>query len=436
MEQPLEAYGSCNLGAINLGLMVKQNTSGKSEFDYDKFNHHIELLIQMLDMVVDINQYPLPQIQEKSLQTRRIGAGVMGFADLLIKLNIRYGSDECLNLVESIMKFYKEKANALSIEMGGGKRKHKALLTIAPTGTTSMFCNCSSGIEPYFNYWHERIINDKKILVFEGIINDRLTEEQKTYIRTCSDTNIPVDRTKISLPEYFVRSEDISWQDHIKVQASFQKNVCSAVSKTCNLSNNATEQDIAQAIFMAWELKCKGLTIYRDGSRDKQVLNNIGSVKNSDDTILDGPIVQGEIVLPNDMDARTHRIKASIGKEEPDQSFYIHIGLIRGRPVQLFIDYKRQSDNSTEAGQLKAQMIESLGMSISYQMRYGVPLSVIVKQLRKIPFSWMLSLHIKIAAILSQYIDQSSSVCEKCHSKIEFKEGCQTCSCGASNKCG
>jgi ribonucleoside-diphosphate reductase alpha chain len=432
-EQPLADWESCNLAAINLGLMVKKNDKDQYEFDYEKFEKNIELIIQMLDMILDVNKFPLPQIEKKSLESRRIGAGIMGFADLLIKLHIKYGSPECIELVHNIMSFYKEKANAVSIAMGGGKRKHKALLTIAPTGTTSMFCNASSGIEPYFNYYHERVINDKRVLVFEGIVNDKISEDQKQYIIDCSKNNIPVDYSKISLPEYFVRSLEIPWQDHIKVQAAFQQYVDSSISKTVGLPNSATEKDVADAIFMAWELKCKGLTVYRDGSREKQVLNNIGTIGKVNDP--DGTIVHGEITLPQEMDAKTYRIKASLGKEEPDQSFYIHIGLIKGRPVQLFIDYKRQSDNATEANQLKAQMIESLGMSISYQMRYGVPLTVIIKQLKKIPFSWMMSLHVQIANILSKYLDQTAGICEKCKGKIEYKEGCRTCPCGHSNGC-
>jgi ribonucleoside-diphosphate reductase alpha chain len=432
-EQPLEAYGSCNLAAINLGQMV-MTIDNVVQFDWPKFRKNIELIIGMLDMILDVCDFPLPQIKKKSLETRRIGAGVMGFADLLIKLNIKYGSDDCIKLIHSIMSEYKEKAHLLSIAMGEGKRKHKALLTIAPTGTTSMFCNASSGIEPYFNYWHERTINDKKVLVFEGIINSQLNQEQRDFIINCHNAHVPVDTSRIALPEHFVKSSDISWKDHIRVQATFQQYVDSSISKTINMPNSATEKDVADAIFMAWELKCKGLTVYRDGSREKQVLNNIGSVGKINDP--DGTIVHGEITLPQEMDAKTYRIKASLGKEEPDQSFYIHLGLIRGKPVQLFIDYKRQSDNSSEVNQLKAQMIESLGMSISYQMRYNVPITVIIKQLRKIPFSWMMSLHVQIASILSRYLGDNIGICEKCKGKIEFKEGCKTCPCGHSNGCG
>lgn len=415
--------------------MVKKNESGEYEFDWAKFQKCIELTVYMLDLIIEVSDFPLPSIKKKSLETRRIGAGIMGFADLLIKLHIRYGSNECIDLINKIMEEYKTKANMISMSMGEGKRRHKALLTIAPTGTTSMFCNASSGIEPYFNYYHERLINDKKVLVFEGIFKDLLSQSQIKYITDCYEMGVPVDfkSAEINLPPYFVVSKDIPWKEHVAVQATFQKYVDSSISKTINMPNAATETDVALAILEAWNSKCKGITVYRDESREKQVLTNIGSTKKSDDP--DSQIVRGEIALPQEMDAKTYRIKASLGKEEPDQSFYIHIGLIKGRPVQLFIDYKRQSDNATEANQLKAQMIESLGMSISYQMRYGVPLTVIIKQLKKIPFSWMMSLHVQIANILSKYLDQTAGICEKCKGKIEYKEGCRTCPCGHSNGC-
>ena len=424
-EQPLESYGSCNLAAINLGNMISNET-----FDYDKFKQNVRIIIKMLDRIIDINDYPLPEIAEKSKETRRIGAGVMGFADLLIKLKIKYGSDESLNLIDKIMNEYKQIAEQVSIELNGkdGLRKHKALLTIAPTGTTSMFCNASSGIEPYFNYWYNRRIDDEDILVFEGITKGNISEKDKEYITNCFTKKIQIDYKKIDLPEYFVKSEEISWEKHIKVQSVFQKYVDSSISKTINMSNSATKQNVYDAIFMAWETKCKGVTVYRDGSRNEQVLSDIGSDKKE-------IIVKGEITLPAEMDGKTYRIKASLGKSKVDQSFYIHIGILNKQPVQLFIDYKHHIDNN-ETNLLKSQMIESLGMSISYQLRYGVPLTVIIKQLRKTPFIWLKSLHNKLAKILESFIEHKNDLCPNCGlGQLIFKEGCQSCNYCGYSKC-
>lgn len=431
-EEPLTPYGSCNLSAINLGQMIRMNEEDEVfTFDEDKFKYYVQLNVKMLDMILDINDYPLPQIREKSLEIRDIGSGIMGFADLCIRLKIKYGSKECLDLIHYIMSIYKRVAEETSTILGGGKRKNKTLMTIAPTGTTSMFCNASSGIEPYFNFWYVRKIDDKDILVFEGIANEVLSEKQKEYIRNCYKNNQEVDFKKIDFPDYFVRSEDVSWKNHINVQATFQKYIDSAISKTINLPNSATEKEVEDSIMYAWKSGCKGVTVYRDGSRQEQVLTHIGS------SISNNPeeyIVKGEVKLPEVMDGRTYKIKAALGSNEPNQSFYIHLGLINNKPVQLFINYKRQSDASSREKQLEAQNIEQLGMSISYQLRYGIPLTVIIKQLKGVPFVWMLSLQTHIANILSNYLD-NDMLCDKCHSEIVYKNGCKECSCGASNGC-
>lgn len=431
-EEPLPPYGSCNLSAINLGQLTTIDDKGNVVFDYEKLKYYVELNTIMLDVMLDLNEYPLDSIKKQSLKTRDIGGGVMGFADLLIKLKIVYGSKECIDLIDNIMSTYKKVAHDTSVSLGKGERKNRTLMTVAPTGTTAMFCNASSGIEPYFNFWYSRIIDDKKVLVFEGIIDHVLDKNQKEYIKECFENDKEIDISKINLPSYFVRSQDISWKAHVDVQAAFQRHVDSSISKTINLSNSASESEVQDAIIYAWKKGCKGVTVYRDGSRQEQVLSNIGD--NSKNSGTNDYIVKGEIKLPEKIEGKTYKIKAGLGRDEPNHTFYIHVGLINNSPVQLFINYKRQADISSREKQLEAQTIEQLGMSISYQLRYGVPLTVIIKQLKEVPFTWMLSLHMQIANILSEYLN-SDDICSECGSVIIYKNGCKECACGASNGC-
>ncbi len=299
-EQPLLPYEACNLGSINLSLMVK-NESGKPEVDYERLRETVRKAVHFLDNVIDVNKYPLEQIEKMSRGTRKIGLGVMGWADLLCRLGIPYNSQEALNLAEKVMHFIQEEAKKKSIEIAeqkgvfpfydksiykelGIKIRNATTTTIAPTGTLSIIAGCSSGIEPLFAISYIRNVMDNDELVEVNPIFKEVLMKNNLYseelIRRIAKKGSIKDFEEIpkSIRDVFVTAHDISPEYHVKMQAAFQKYTDNAVSKTVNLCNSATQDDVRDVFTLAYKLNCKGVTIYRDGSRDMQVLN-IGKVK-------------------------------------------------------------------------------------------------------------------------------------------------------------
>jgi ribonucleoside-diphosphate reductase alpha chain len=262
--------------------------------DWEKLRRITKLGVHFLDNVIDANKYPLPQIERVTKANRKIGLGVMGFADLLLKLKIPYNSEEAIKLGEKIISFISEEARLYSVELGKRRGSFKAFresiwwkkypamrnatcTTIAPTGTISIIAGCSSGIEPIFAlaYLREvmegkRLIEINEIfkleLIKRGLYSEELIEEiSKTG--SIRETNLPEDIKKV-----FVTSFDISPEFHVRMQAAFQRHVENAVSKTVNLPPSASTQDVKDIFMLAWRLKCKGITVYRYGSKPEQVL--------------------------------------------------------------------------------------------------------------------------------------------------------------------
>ncbi len=299
-EQPLLPYEACNLGSINLSRMVKEGPQG-FEIDYDKLRETVRKAVHFLDNVIDVNQYPLPEIDAMTRGTRKIGLGVMGWADLLLILGIPYNSETAESLAEKVMGFINEEAWKKSEEIAaakgvfpyydksifkerGRKVRNATTTTIAPTGTLSMIAGCSSGIEPLFAITYIKYVMDGTEFVEINPQFKAVCEERNLY----SDALMRIIAEKGSLHgmeeipedlrELFVTSHDISPESHVRMQAAFQHHTDNAVSKTVNLRNEATVEDVAEVFMQAYRTGCKGVTIYRDGSRDLQVLN-IGSVK-------------------------------------------------------------------------------------------------------------------------------------------------------------
>jgi ribonucleoside-diphosphate reductase alpha chain len=295
-EQPLLPYESCNLGSINLAKMVRFE-KGRAEIDYEKLGTIVGYSVRFLDDVIDANRYPIELIDITTRDSRKIGLGVMGFADLLIHLGIPYNSQAALEVAEEVMKFIRDKALVASEELArtrgtfprfegsvydaaGGKRVRNATLTtIAPTGSISILANASSGVEPLFALSYVREILDgeklievhplfEKIARLEGFYSPELmkTIAQKGSIQSIE--GIPAE-----IKSVFVTSHDIEPEWHVKMQAAFQKYTDNAVSKTVNFPFEATRDKIRDAFMLAYKEGCKGITIYRYGSRDSQVLN-------------------------------------------------------------------------------------------------------------------------------------------------------------------
>ena len=297
-EQFLHGYDSCNLGSINVGNFFDEKTK---TVDWDRLGQTTALAIRFLDNVIDANIYPIDEIKDMVTNNRRVGLGIMGFAELLIRLEIPYGSDAAVAFAGKLMEFIQRKAEdtseTLALERGNFPNKHlsiwaddarprrnAALLSIAPTGTISMIAGCAFGCEPFFGMaYTKHVMKDaegrpqhlyyvvplfEEIAKREGFFSDALLgkiEENRGSLKGLSE--VPEHWQQV-----FTTSADVTVDQHIDMLAAFQKNTCNAVSKTINAPNDDTRENVARAIFRAYEAGCKGFTYYRDGSRTEQVV--------------------------------------------------------------------------------------------------------------------------------------------------------------------
>lgn len=444
-EQPLLPYESCNLGSINLANMVLEG-----KIDYDHLRDVVWESVHFLDNVIEVNKYPLPKIEEMTRGNRKIGLGVMGFADLLIALGIPYNSVEAVETAEEVMAFIQKESKAASAKLGEDRgnflnysgsvydrpetpfMRNATTTTIAPTGTISIIAGCSSGIEPVFAISFVRKVLDGQELVevhpsFEKVARERgfFSESlmkriaEKGSIRELSE--IPEDVRRV-----FVVSHDVSPEWHIRIQGAFQKNTDNAVSKTINFPNEATPQDVHDAYLMAYSLGCKGLTIYRDGSRDVQVLN-----------IQKKP--QYPQVEPRPRPDRTtgitERINTGCGK------LYVTMNSDEYGLCEVFAQMGK-------AGGCAYSQIEATSRLISLALRSGVKVEAIIKQLMGIRCPspvWqnggqVVSCSDAIAQVLNHYAEANIATvrdemgaCPDCGAAVEHEGGCIVCrSCGFS----
>jgi len=444
-EQPLLPYESCNLGSINLANMVLEG-----KIDYDHLRDVVWESVHFLDNVIEVNKYPLPKIEEMTRGNRKIGLGVMGFADLLIALGIPYNSVEAGETAEEVMAFIQKESKAASAKLGEDRgnflnysgsvydrpetpfMRNATTTTIAPTGTISIIAGCSSGIEPVFAISFVRKVLDGQELVevhpsFEKVARERgfFSESlmkriaEKGSIRELSE--IPEDVRRV-----FVVSHDVSPEWHIRIQGAFQKNTDNAVSKTINFPNEATPQDVHDAYLMAYSLGCKGLTIYRDGSRDVQVLN-----------IQKKP--QYPQVEPRPRPDRTtgitERINTGCGK------LYVTMNSDEYGLCEVFAQMGK-------AGGCAYSQIEATSRLISLALRSGVKVEAIIKQLMGIRCPspvWqnggqVVSCSDAIAQVLNHYAEANIATvrdemgaCPDCGAAVEHEGGCIVCrSCGFS----
>lgn len=387
-EQPLLPNESCNLGSINLVTMLDD----RNEIDWNKLINTTKLAVRFLDAVIDVNKYPLEQIREATLKTRKIGLGVMGFHDMLLMMGIPYDSEHAFELASSIMLEIDTAAYQESIKLGNGKIKNSTRTTIAPTGTISILAGVSSGIEPVFSWVYTRKDTTGERLIIHPIFKEHLSkllgegssdyqwaiEWVKTY-GTIQNIKVEI-RNKLTdeFMELFKTALDIKYEDHIKMQSIFQKYTNNAVSKTINLPNTATRNTIKDAIILAWKSGCKGLTIYRNGSRDEEVLcltkqsvpiisDTTGKVSVERDNIIDW--VEDEFyeeVTP----AYIFKVRSGCGK------FYVIVGHDGESPTKVFVE-------GDGTGGCQGNMA-ALGRSISVGLDCGTPPSSYVKQFGRV----------------------------------------------------
>jgi ribonucleoside-diphosphate reductase alpha chain len=399
-EQPLLPYESCDLGSINLARMYKVSAEGRHEIDWDKLKETTRAAVHFLDNLIDVNKFPLPEIERATKATRKIGLGVMGWATFLIRLGIAYNSEEAVALAEKVMSFILEEATKKSQELAKErgvfpafkgsiydrkdtvlKVRNATLTTIAPTGTISIIAGpCSSGIEPLFAivYYRNVMDNDKLVEVdplFEETARSRGFYSRALMERIAESASIQnIDGIPEDVKKVFVTAHDISPEWHVRMQAAFQKYVHNATSKTINFPHEAAVEDVRKAYLLAYELGCKGITIYRDKSRDEQVLNIGNKEAKADNKIAPGtgrsriaPRPRPEVIQ-----GTTTKVATGCG------NLYITINIDEaGRPFELFTQMGK-------AGGCAASQLEAIGRLVSLGFRSGIEVRAIIEQLRNI----------------------------------------------------
>jgi ribonucleoside-diphosphate reductase alpha chain len=460
-EQPLLPMESCNLGSVDLSKFVTLNGEQPS-IDFRRLRDIVGMCVRFLDNTIDMSKYPLKGIEEMVKGNRKVGLGVMGFADLLYQLKIPYNSQRALEVAEEVMAFIQQEAHeaskGLAKERGvfknfdrsiftnknGCAYRNATVTTIAPTGTLSIIAGCSSGIEPLFALSFVRnVMDDDKLLEvnphFEkeakkrGFYSSALLDKIARQGSIQKMTEIPEDVRKI-----FVTAHDVSPEWHIRMQAAFQKYTDNAVSKTVNLPRDATPDDVLKIYNMAYELGCKGVTIYRDGSKENQVLSLANKGASSTDVFV------GVKDRPETLEGFTTRIKTGMGQ------LYVTVTEYEGRPFEVFATIGKSGRSTTAK-------TEAIGRLVSLALRSGVALEHIVEQLKGIggehpvfqEGGLVLSIPDAIGRVLEKkYLKDGGykkkaygnslfgELCPECGQTVNFEEGCMICHFCGFHKCG
>ncbi|MBI2460456.1 MAG: ribonucleoside reductase class II, partial [Candidatus Rokubacteria bacterium] len=471
-EQPLLPNEACNLGSLNVAKFATLAPNGEWTLDWVDLERVVRLAVRFLDDVIEVNPYPLPEIDATVKSNRRIGLGVMGWADLLFRMGIPYDSQQALELADRLMAFIQEQAHDQSVKLAEERGpfpnwsrsiykhdrplRNSTVTTIAPTGTISMIAGCSSGIEPAFAFTHK--VGDR-VLPFinrgfeeaareRGFHSEALMEEVARRGVVHGLDGVPEDVQRV-----FVTAHEIPFEWHVRHQGAFQRHTDNGVSKTINLPNSATPEDIARAYLLAWELGCLGITVFRDGCKDDQVLH-LGARAKAEprEMAVPGPAVVKP--RPRSLTGRTYRIETPLGT-----AFVVINANGEGEPFEVFVSVGK-------AGSDTMAVAEAIGRLISLTLRMPSPFSPtrrleeIIGQLSGIgggrPLGFgpqrVLSLPDGIARILAEHTGQikpeeagaparpsklvAGDICPDCgQATFVYEEGCKKCySCGF-NEC-
>ncbi|MDK2796249.1 MAG: ribonucleoside-diphosphate reductase alpha chain [Archaeoglobaceae archaeon] len=478
-EQPLLPYESCNLGSINLAKFVKGE-----DFDWERLRDVVWTAVRFLDDVIDVNCYPIPEIEEMTKANRKIGLGVMGWADALFLLGVPYDSENAISLAEKVMKFIQSESHkasqALAEERGvfpnwkgsvwekrGIKIRNATTTTIAPTGTISIIANCSSGIEPVFALAYKRanILDGEEFFevnwVFENALKSAGLYSEKLIEKIAETGSIQ----KLELPEDMKRvfkcALEIAPEWHVRMQAAFQKFTDNAVSKTINLPNSATRLDVEKAFLLAYELKCKGITVYRDGSREEQVLMLKKAEKEKEKFRRPSKFIEPR-PRPRVTEGRTIETRTGCG------SLYVTINEDSEGIAEVFVQLGK-------SGGCSASQTEAIGRLLSVALRSWINPEVLIKQLKgircpsigfdngevitscadgvaKVLEKWLKGEYKRIkfgvegikplTEFAGEIVEEEGKtkmiggVCPECGNVLEYSEGCATCRFCGFTKCG
>ncbi|MBA4372927.1 MAG: ribonucleoside-diphosphate reductase, adenosylcobalamin-dependent [Thermodesulfovibrio sp.] len=461
-EQPLLPYESCNLGSINLAMMVADKAVA-----YTKLQKTIWKAVHFLDNVIEVNKYPIEKIGEVTKSNRKIGLGVMGWADMLIQMGIPYNSDSAITVAEEVMGFIQSEARKASAALaadrgvfpnyegsiydGKIRLRNATVTTIAPTGTLSIIASCSSGVEPLFAVSYVRnVMEGTKLLevnpYFEKIAKERGFWSRDLMERIADAGSLQeFDEIPDDVKAVFVTAHDISPLEHVTMQAAFQKYIDNAVSKTVNFSHDATPKDVEDVYMLAYQLNCKGVTVYRDGSREDQVLST-GRTKQEPGA--EAVPTQMKIVprkRPENIKGDTRHMKTGCGN--------IYVTVNSDEHGQLFELFTHMG----KAGGCASSQAEAIGRLVSLALRSNIEPEVIVKQLKGItchnqawaPGGKITSCSDAIAKAVELYVHRGSKAngnggnghghgetmrigaCPECGGAVEHEGGCAVChSCG------
>jgi ribonucleoside-diphosphate reductase alpha chain len=471
-EQPLLAYESCNLGSINLDHMIKDG-----QIDWDKLEKTIMLAVRFLDDVIEVNKYPFDQIEQMTRANRKIGLGIMGFADLLFQLEVPYNSTDGIKLGEQIISYIQKVAHRASMELAQHRGtfpnfdksfyevpiRNATVSTIAPTGTLSMIADCSGGIEPAFSLVYVKRVMDKQDLLYTnrhfekaldraGIKTDDLLEK----VAECRSLQ-ELDDIPDPLKRIFVTALEIAPDWHVRMQAAFQKYTDNAVSKTINFPHNATNGDVKKAYMLAYDLGCKGLTVYRDGSRMEQVMHKGKTIEGKQSEEPGRPVL-----IPRKRPSVTRGMTERVNTG--DGAIYITINEDEYGMCEVFTSIGKAGGNM-------AAQAEAISRLISLALRAGIDPKDLIKHLKGISGPnpvWENGTLITsgpdaIAKAMERYIQRREAEgndkkpmkvieetpfekdtnlveipdqCPDCGGQIDHEEGCLVCrSCGWT-KCG
>jgi ribonucleoside-diphosphate reductase alpha chain len=461
-EQPLLPLEACNLGSINLAKFVTQE-EGVPIVDWEGLREMVWLSVRFLDNTIDMSKYPLPEIGQMVKGNRKIGLGIMGFADLLYQMQVPYNSEEGIFLAEEIMSFIqkesKEASQFLAEERGvfenfkkstyvrgeDGRIRNATTTTIAPTGTLSIIADCSSGIEPLFALSFVRRVMDNDELLevnpyFEKVARERGFYDLDLMDRIAMSGSIKdMEEIPEDVREVFVTAHDVTPEWHVRMQGAFQKYTDNAVSKTVNLPHDATVKDVLKVYNLAYDLGCKGVTIYRDGSKENQVLSYDRQISK-------------DVSKPMDMKDRPETLEGFTTKMVTGYgNLYVTVTEMDGEPFEVFATIGKSGKSTTAK-------TEAIGRLVSLALRSGVKVENIIEQLKGIGGEYpvfqkdglVLSIPDAISRVLEKryYKDGKhkrgkkyensllGETCPDCGQTISFEEGCMTCHFCGFTKCG